>query len=113
MEGKAYTPRENYERMKNGEDFNPGSDLNLAFAKRLLRRQAGQLSIEKCVRVITISDDEADPWSVSVTMKGGELSHDAQVILNAMRSNAHHTDMTENGDGAVSITFYYHRIGEE
>ena len=42
----------------------------------------------------------------------GELSDSAQTILRAMRDDAHHTDITHNPDGTVTVAFYYHLLEE-
>ena len=59
------------------------------------------------IREIVFSNEEDNPWTVSVTLTDGKLSHDAQTLLNAMRSNAHRTEMEEDkAQGSVKITFY-------
>jgi len=113
MDDKARTPRENYERKMNGEDVETGSKANAAFAKHLLRSQAGKLATESCIRSIAFSDDDANPWVVTISFSSGELSHNAQVILNAMRSNAHQTEMAEYNGVAVRITFYVYTLEED
>ncbi len=113
MEEKPMTPREAYERMMRGEDVHTGNSVNAAFARHLLRRQAGMLSVEKCVREIAFSKEEDNPWTVSVILAEGELSHDAQTLLSAMRSNAHHTEMTEDkAKGTMQITFFVYTFTE-
>lgn len=111
MDDKARTPRENYERKMNGEDVETGSKANAAFAKHLLRSQAGKLATEPCIRDMAFSDNDANPWAATISFSSGELSHNAQVLLDAMRSNAHRTEMTED-NGAVQITFYVYTLEE-
>lgn len=112
MEEKLMTPREAYEKYMNGEPVETGKKANVAFAKHLLRRQAGQLCTEKCVKEVLFRDEDANPWSVCVKFSDGELSHDGQTILNAMRSNAHRTEMAES-KGMTQISFYVYCMEED
>lgn len=112
MSERAMTPREAYEKYMNGEPVETGKKANVAFAKRLLRRQAGQLCTEKCVKEVLFRDEDANPWSVCVKFADGELSHDGQTILNAMRSNAHRTEMGEYS-GMTQISFYVYCMEED
>jgi len=112
MDDKARTPRENYERKMNGEDVETGSKANAAFAKHLLRSQAGKLATEQCVESITFTPNDTNPWAAGILFSAGELSENAQTLLNAMRSNAHRTEMTED-NGMVQITFYVHTLEED
>ena len=105
MDDRPMTPREAYERMARGEEIKTGNPVNAAFAKHLLRSQAGKLSVEKCTESISFAPDDMNPWVASVLFSGGELSGNAQTLLSAMRSNAHRTEMVVDGD-AVQITFY-------
>ena len=107
MEEKPMTPREAYERRMQGEDIRTGSRANAAFARYLLRRQAGRLSGESSVQEIRFSDEKENPWTVSVVLSDGELSHDAQTLFGAMRSNAHRTEMDEDKEKSMlQITFF-------
>ena len=112
MSERAMTPREAYERYMNGENIETGKKVNADFAKRLLRRQAGQLCTEKCVNGVAVSDENANPWSISIMFSAGDISHDGQVILSAMRNNAHRTEMSEN-NGDTRITFYVYCMEED
>ena len=107
MEEKPMTPREAYERMMRGEDVHTGNSANAVFARHLLRRQAGMLSAEKCMREIAFSKEEENPWMVSIMLTEGELSHGAQMLLSAMRSNAHRTEMSKDEPKEIiQITFF-------
>ena len=111
MEERPLTPREAYERMMRGEDVHTGKSGNAAFARSLLRSQAGKLSAEKSTVGTVFSAEGENPWTVSVTFSDGELSRNAQTLLRAMRSNAHRTEMTEDGvPGRVRITFFVYTI---
>lgn len=112
MEERPMTPREAYEYMMSGGDIPAGKRGSFVFARHLLRSQAGKLAAESCVKGIEVSDDGASPWSVTVTMTDGELSRSAQVLLNAMRSNAHRAEMTGNRETA-RVTFFVYRLDED
>ena len=85
------TPREAYERMMNGESTNVGSKFHSSFSRLLLRPE--------------FSDDDANPWWVSVTLRDGMLSRSAQTTLAAMRSNAHRTETQMHGK-EMTVTFF-------
>ena len=112
MEERPMTPREAYEKYMNGENVETGKKVNVDFAKRLLRRQAGQLCTEKCVSVVLFSHEEDNPWYASVLFTDGEISDDGQNILSAMRNNAHKTEMGES-KGMTQITFYVYCLEED
>ena len=107
MEDKPMTPREAYERMMRGEEVHTGKRANCAFARHLLRTQAGKLAAESCVKGMEVADDDANPWTVTVTMTDGELSRSAQTLLNAMRSNAHKTELAVKNRMAQIVFFVY------
>ena len=113
MDNKARTPRENYERMMRGEEGVTGKKANAMFAKHLLRSQAGKLATEPCIRDMAFSEDDANPWVATISFSSGELSHNAQVLLDAMRSNAHQTEMAEYNGVVVRITFYVYTLEED
>jgi len=107
------TPREAWERHMNGEYTTTGSKEGYVTARETLLHNSTLLLHEKCLIKTDISGWRDNPWWVRVTMTDGELSDNAQTILNAMRDDAHHTEMENNGDGTVSVTFYYHCLEEE
>ena len=111
MEESPMTPREAYEKYMNGENVETGKKVNVDFAKRILRRQAGRLCAEECVSDVFFCHGEDNPWYASVFFYEGKLSHDGQVILSAMRNNAHKTDIAEH-DGVTQITFYVYCMEE-
>ena len=113
MEEKLMTPREAWERHMNGEQTTTGSRAGYEMARDTLLHNAVMLRHEPCVVKSDISGWRDNPWWVRVTMRDGELTDNAQTILNAMRDDAHHTDMENNDDGTVSVTFYYHCMEEE
>lgn len=112
MDDRPLTPREAYESMMNGEDVKTGKRGNAAFARHLLRSQAGQLAVEKCTEYISFTPEDVNPWVASVTFSGGELSENGQTLLSAMRNNAHRTEMVVNGD-TVQIMFYVYTFEED
>ena len=103
-EGKM-TPREAYERMMDGERTTVGDKFHSALSRALLRRQAERLVGEVWIKGPVFSDDDANPWTVSVTLRDGMLSRSAQTTLAAMRSNAHRTETQRHGK-EMTITFF-------
>lgn len=104
----ALTPHEAFERMQRGEDVDATvSGGSAIFAKAVLRRQAGYLAAESCVEGITFTPENMNPWAVSITFTGGELSEDAQRTLAKMRSNSHQSVMTEDAKGGLTVITFY------
>ena len=101
------TPREAYERMMDGECTNAGSRFHSRFSRVLLRHQAERLAGEIWVKGPEFSDEDANPWTVSVTLRDGMLPRSVQVTLAAMRSNAHRTEMERHGDDTTVTFFVY------
>ena len=99
------TPREAYERMMNGESTNVGSKFHSSFSRLLLRRQAERLVGEVWIEGPVFSDDDANPWWVSITLRDGMLPRSAQTTLAAMRSNAHRTETQMHGK-EMTVTFF-------
>ena len=112
MDDRPMTPREAFESMMNGSGGTTGKKANAAFARHLLRSQAGKLATESCTRSVTFTPDDANPWAASVTFAGGELSGNGRTLLRAMRSNAHRTEMLPDGDN-VQIKFYVYTLEED
>ena len=112
MDDRPMTPREAFESMMNGTGGTTGKEANAAFARYLLRSQAGKLATESCTEQISFTPDGTNPWAVSVTFSGGELSGNGRTILRAMRSNAHRTEMLPDGD-SVRIIFYVYTLEED
>ena len=112
MNDRPLTPREAYESMMNGGDVKTGNPVNAAFARHLLRSQAGKLAVESCAEHISFTPDGTNPWVASVTFSGGELSENGQTLLAAMRSNAHRTEMVVDGS-TVQIMFYVYTFEED
>lgn len=106
------TPREAWERRLNGEPVSTGSRAGYEMARDTLLHNAVMLRHEPCVVKSDISGWNDNPWWVRVTMTDGELTDSAQTILRAMRDNAHHTDLTHNDNGTVTVAFYYHCLEE-
>lgn len=112
MDDRPLTPREAYESMMNGGDAKTGNPVNAAFARYLLRSQAGKLAVESCTESISFTPDDMNPWVASVKFSGGKLSDNGQTLLCAMRNNAHRTEMAVDGD-AVQIMFYVYTFEED
>ena len=114
MDDRPMTPREAYESMMNGEDVTTGKKANAAFARYLLRSQAGKLAVESCTESISFTPDEMNPWVASVIFSGGEISENGQTLLAAMRNNAHQTEMIVDGNGnTIQIMFYVYTFEED
>ena len=112
MDERPMTPREAFESMMNGTGGTTGKKANAAFARHLLRSQAGKLAAESCTWDISFTSDDTNPWTASVTFSGGELSANGRTLLRAMRSNAHRTQMLSDGDKMV-IKFYVYTLEED
>ena len=112
MDDKEMTPREAWQRHLNGEQSATGSRAGYETARDTLLHNATMLRHEPCVVKSVISGWNDNPWWVRVTMTDGELTDSAQTILRAMRDNAHHTDLTPNANGTVTVAFYYHCLEE-
>ena len=112
MDDRPMTPREAFESMMNGTGGTTGKKANAAFARYLLRSQAGKLATESCTRSISFSSDDTNPWTASVTFSGGELSGNGRTLLRAMRSNAHRTEMHPDGNN-LQIIFYVYTLEED
>ena len=106
------TPREAWERRQNGEDVATGSRAGYETARSALLHNSTMLLDEPCLVKNNISGWNDNPWWVRVTMTDGELTDNAQAILEAMRSSAHETALAHNADGTVSVTFFYHCLEE-
>lgn len=113
MEYKPTTPREAWERYQNGEETTTGSRAGYKIARDTLLHNSTLLIRERCLVKNDISGWNDNPWWVRVTMRDGELTDNAQTIMEAMRNDAHHTEMESNDDGTVSVTFYYHCLEEK
>jgi len=113
MADEMMTPRDAWERHMNGEKTTTGSRAGYEMARETLLHNANLLLGEQCLVKNDISGWRDNPWWVRVTMKDGELTDNAQTILNAMRDDAHHTEMEHNEDGTVAVTFYYHCLEDE
>lgn len=111
MDDRPMTPREAYQRMVNGEAVHTGKKENAVFARHLIRSQAGKLAVDRSVSGVSFSPDDANPWTAAVDFRDGELSENSQILLQAMRSNAHRTEMREE-NGAAKITFYVYTLEE-
>lgn len=109
------TPRELYEQMKETMETPRGMDaFHASIARQILRRQANDLTHEKCVKEVILSEPGTDPWTVGVVFSDGELSHDGQITLAKMRVNAHRTSMIEDKkNGTVQIVFYVYKGTED
>lgn len=100
------TPRELYNKMQSGDDVTGQMDsVHAAFARTILRRQAGSLTKEKCVEKITFMPENANPWGVEIVFWDGELSEEAQETLSKMHQNAHRTEILV-GDETTMAVFY-------
>ena len=106
------TMREFFERVF-GPDGEPeeGSghfdELHARVAKNILRRQAGELVREECFDSIAISPEGAEPWSITVAFRPGELSREAQLTLEKMKHNSHKSQLgTTKGITGVSFIVY-------
>lgn len=113
MGDTTMTPREAWAKHMNGEATTTGSRVGYETARDTLLHNAVMLRHEPCVVKSDISGWNDNPWWVRVTMTDGELTDNAQTILNAMRDDAHHTEMEDNEDGTVSVTFYYHCLEDK
>lgn len=113
MEKKPMTPRDGWQRHLRGEHATTGSKEGYVTARKTLLHNSTLLIHEKCLVKNDISGWNDNPFWVRVTMTDGELTENAQTIMNAMRDDAHHTAMESNEDGTVSVTFFYHCLEEE
>ena len=91
----------------------PGSRAGYIAAREALLHSSTMLLDERCLVRNDISGWGANPWWVRVTMRDGEISENAQKIVRSMRDTATDTSMADNGDGTVSVTFYYECTEEE
>lgn len=94
-------------------DTTKGSRAGYIAARDALLHSSTSLLIDRCLVRNDISAWKANPWWVRVTLRDGALTEEAQEILKTMRDTATGTDMADNGDGTVSVTFYYHCTEEE
>lgn len=106
------TMREFFERVF-GPDEEPEEDsghfdeLHARVAKNILRRQAGELVREECFDSIAVGPEGAEPWSITVAFRPGELSKEAQLTLEKMKHNSHKSQLgTTKGITGVSFMVY-------
>lgn len=103
----AITPRQAYEKWKNGDDVEMDAH-HAKISKTILMKQAEWVAEENCVEKVSATDDE-EPWVLTITFSEGELTEFTQNRLKAMRQNAHKTEM-ETKDGKVQIQFYVYTV---
>lgn len=102
------TPKEIYESMKKGDNVHGKMDsVQAAVARAILRRQAGELTRERCLKRICFAEEGDNPWTCSLVFSNGELSGKAQAALTKMQSNAHKTTLMNGNHQATLMFFVY------
>ena len=108
----ADSMREEYERIKNGEQNGELDKEAARTAMALLRFQAACIfAKENSIEIISITSRENDPWKMSIRFSDDNLSEYARGTLECMYDNAHRTEMKEDPKTETAqITFYVYTM---
>ena len=86
------------------EDVGRFDGLHAMIARKILRRQAGELVREECFDSVSIDPEDEEPWGLTVAFRDGELSDNARLTLEKMKQNSHRSELITTND-LISITF--------